>query len=72
MNPKANEQATDLSVPNITAVSTADLNGDVIPDLVVSSTNGIQVLLNEGGGSLRRSSRRTCHFMLAMSFSPSL
>jgi hypothetical protein len=44
-------QGSDLGVPNITAVASADLDGNGSPDLVVSSTNGIQVLLNSGTGS---------------------
>ena len=44
-------QVSDLGVPNITAVASADLNGDGRPDIVVSSTDGIQVLLNSGTGS---------------------
>lgn len=44
-------QSSDLGVPDVTAVSSADLNGDGRPDLVISGTNGIQVLLNQGAGS---------------------
>jgi len=45
------QQSSDLSMPDVTAVATADLNADGKPDLVVSDANGIQVLLNQGGGS---------------------
>ena len=44
-------QTPDPGVPNVTAVASGDFNGDGHPDLVVSSTNGIQVLLNSGTGS---------------------
>ena len=40
-------QSSDEGVPNITAVASADLDGDGYPDLVVSSADGIQVLLNQ-------------------------
>lgn len=43
-------QLSDLATPNVTAVATADFNSDGQPDLVVSNTNGLQVLLNQGGG----------------------
>jgi len=43
-------QTSDLTVPNVTAVASADFNGDGQPDLVVSNTNGLQILLNQGGG----------------------
>ncbi|HUA01994.1 MAG TPA: FG-GAP-like repeat-containing protein [Candidatus Aquilonibacter sp.] len=43
-------QSSDLPVPNVTAVASADLDGNGSPDLVVSSTAGIQVLLNHGSG----------------------
>jgi hypothetical protein len=44
-------QGSDLTMPDATAVATADFNGDGKPDLVVSDANGVQVLLNQGGGS---------------------
>jgi len=43
-------QGSDLGVPNVTAVASY-LDGNGSPDLVVSSTAGIQVLLNQGGGT---------------------
>jgi FG-GAP-like repeat/FG-GAP repeat len=44
-------QASDLSIPNVSAVSSADFNADGKPDLVVSNTQGIEVLLNQGAGT---------------------
>jgi hypothetical protein len=44
-------QSSDLSRPDVTAIASADLNGDGQPDLVMSNTNGIEVLLNQGSGS---------------------
>lgn len=44
-------QPSDLAMPNVTSVASADFNSDGQPDLVVSNTNGIQILLNQGGGS---------------------
>jgi hypothetical protein len=44
-------QGSDLPVPDAAAVTTADLNGDGKPDLVVSDANGIKVWLNNGSGS---------------------
>lgn len=44
-------QSSDQGVPNVSALASGDLNGDGQPDLVVSSTNGLQVLLNQVGGS---------------------
>jgi hypothetical protein len=44
-------QGSDLTMPDATAVATADFNGDGRPDLVVSDANGIQVWLNQVGGS---------------------
>ncbi len=39
-------QSSDLGVPDVSSVASADLNGDGKPDLVVSGTGGLQVLLN--------------------------
>ena len=44
-------QASDLPIPNVSAVSSADFNADGKPDLVVSNTLGIEVLLNQGAGT---------------------
>lgn len=44
-------EGSDPGAPDITAVASADLNGDGRPDLIVSSAAGIQVLLNQGNGS---------------------
>jgi Chitobiase/beta-hexosaminidase C-terminal domain len=44
-------QSSDAAMPNVTAVTSADLNGNGSPDLVISSTAGIQVLLNQGSGT---------------------
>lgn len=44
-------QSTDPGVPNVTSVASGDFNGDGSPDLVVSNTNGIQILLNSGTGT---------------------
>jgi hypothetical protein len=52
-------QSPDPTVPNVTAVVSADLNGDGSPDLVVSNTNGIQVLLNLGGGTFSPTTQGT-------------
>jgi hypothetical protein len=42
----SNLNNADLNPPNVTTVASADMNNDGLPDLVISNTGGIQVLLN--------------------------
>jgi hypothetical protein len=50
-------QVGDAGIPDITAVASADLDDDGSPDLVVSETGGIQVLLNNGEGGFTPSTQ---------------
>jgi FG-GAP-like repeat len=52
-------QSSDLPAPNVSAVASAYLDGNASPDLVVSSTAGIQVLLNQGGGTFASTAQGT-------------
>ncbi len=42
-------QTSDVPWPSYSAVATADMNGDGAPDLVISATDGLHVLLNTPG-----------------------
>jgi hypothetical protein len=42
-------QGSDVALPDVSAVAVADMNGDGAPDVVLSSSDGIHVLLNTPG-----------------------
>ena len=42
-------QPSDVVAPNISAVAVADMNGDGHPDVVISASDGLHVLINAGG-----------------------
>jgi uncharacterized repeat protein (TIGR01451 family) len=42
-------QASDIVSPSVSAVAVADMNGDGYPDVVISASDGIHVLLNALG-----------------------
>ncbi|HUX68552.1 MAG TPA: FG-GAP-like repeat-containing protein [Terriglobales bacterium] len=48
-NPTLLSQAVGTPYPNFSAVASADINGDGLPDLVVAGSQGVQVLLNTAG-----------------------
>ncbi len=42
-------QPSDIPSPSVSAVAVADMNGDGHPDVVISASDGLHVLINTGG-----------------------